>query len=76
VKNTARQLANALGKDVEFVGQEADTAYLNNAGKMFALFGYPSVSLDTLINWQAQWLLCGGCSLGKPTHFEERNGNY
>jgi len=76
VKNTAQQLAKALGKDVRFTGQEADTAYLNNAGKMFSLFGYPSVSLDTMIQWQAQWILSGGRSLGKPTHFEERNGNY
>lgn len=76
VKNTAQQLANALGKDVVFAGQEAGTAYLNNAGKMFSLLGYPSVSLDTMIGWQAQWLLSGGRSLGKPTHFEERNGNY
>ena len=76
VKNTAQQLAKALGKDVLFTGQEADTAYLNNAGKMFSLFGYPSVSLNTMIQWQAQWILSGGRSLGKPTHFEERNGNY
>jgi len=76
VKETARQLARELGKDVTFVGEEADTAYLNNAGQMFSLFGYPEVSLDTLIHWQAQWILSGGRSLGKPTHFEERDGNY
>lgn len=76
VKRTAQQLAKALGKEVTFVGEEASTAYLNNAGKMFSLFGYPTVCLDTLIRWQAEWLNCGGRSLGKPTHFEERNGNY
>ena len=76
VKQTAQQLAKALGREVTFVGEEAATAYLNNAGKMFTLFGYPTASLDTLIQWQAQWLLNGGRSLGKPTHFEERNGNY
>ena len=76
VKETALQLAKYLGKEASFVGEEADTAYLNNAGKMFHMFGYPEVSLDTLIQWQAQWLLSGGRSLGKPTHFEERNGNY
>lgn len=76
VKRTAEQLAQALGMPVAFVGEEADTAYLNNAGKMFAMFGYPTVPLNTLIQWQAQWLLSGGRSLGKPTHFEERNGNY
>lgn len=76
VKETALQLAKGLGKDVSFVGEEAPSAYLNNAGKMFSMFGYPEVSLDTLIQWQCQWLLSGGRSLGKPTHFEERNGNY
>lgn len=76
VKKTATLLAQNLGKEVSFVGEEADTAYLNNAGKMFTMFGYPTVSLDTMIQWQAQWLLDGGRSLGKPTHFEERNGNY
>ena len=76
VKQVALQLGAALGKEVTFVGEEATTAYLNNAGKMFTLFGYPTASLDTLIQWQAEWLLAGGRSLGKPTHFEERNGNY
>lgn len=76
VKVTAQKLAQQLGKDVTFVGEEADTAYLNNAGKMFRMFGYPSVSLETLIQWQAEWILQGGKSLGKPTHFEERDGKY
>ena len=76
VKRTAEQLAKGLGKQATFIGQEAATAYLNNAGKMFSLFGYPTVCLDTLIQWQAEWLNCGGRSLGKPTHFEEREGNY
>ena len=43
---------------------------------MCSTLGYPSVPLQTLIQWQVQWLLSGGRSLGKPTHFEERNGNY
>ena len=76
VKRTAQMLAKAMEREVSFVGEEADTAYLNNAGRMFRMFGYPTASLDTLIEWQAQWLMQGGRSLGKPTHFEERNGNY
>lgn len=76
VHRTAKMLGAALGKEVTFVGEAADTAYLNNAGKMFRMFGYPEVPLDTLIEWQAEWLQSGGRSLGKPTHFEERNGNY
>ena len=40
------------------------------------LFGYPSVSANELIRWQAEWILDGGRALGKPTHFEERKGSY
>ena len=76
LQETAEKLAAALGCGVTFSGKAAETAYLNNADKAFRLFGYPSVTLDTLIEWQAQWLLSGGRSLGKPTHFEERNGKY
>lgn len=76
VRDTALQLGALLDKEVSFSGEEAPTAYLSNAGKMFRTLGYPTVPLETLIQWQAQWLLAGGRSLGKPTHFEERNGNY
>ena len=76
VRETAYKLGKLLGKEPSFAGTPTDTAYLNNAGKMFKLFGYPSVSLDTLIEWQAQWIKDGGRALGKPTHFEERKGSY
>lgn len=76
VKTVAQTLAKLLGKEAIFVGEEAESAYLNNAGKMFSMFGYPSVSLNELIHWQAEWILSGGRSLGAPTHFEERNGKY
>ena len=76
VRETAMKLGRLLGKEPIFTGQEQDTAYLNNAGKMFSLFGYPSVSLDTLIQWQARWIMDGGRALNKPTHFEERKGSY
>ena len=76
VRDTALQLGRLLNREVVFTGEEAPTAYLSNAGKMCSTLGYPSVPLQTLIQWQVQWLLSGGRSLGKPTHFEERNGNY
>lgn len=76
VRHTAERLGALLNKTPHFCGTPADTAYLNNAGKMFALFGYPSVSLETLIAWQVEWITDGGRALGKPTHFEERKGSY
>ena len=76
VQETAKKLGALLGREPVFTGEASDTAYLNNAGKMFRLFGYPTVPLETLIEWQAQWILDGGRALGKPTHFEERKGSY
>lgn len=76
VQETARKLGVLLGKKPVFVGEPTDTAYLSNAGKMYSLLGYPSVSLNTLIEWQVQWIQEGGRVLDKPTHFEERKGSY
>lgn len=76
LKQTALKLAQLLGKEVSFVGEEGDKALLSNAGKMFSLFGYPRVSLNTLVEWQAEWLLSSGRTLNKPTHFEEKEGQY
>ena len=76
VQETARKLGKLLGKEPSFAGEATETAYLSNAGKMFKLFGYPRVTLETLIEWQVQWIMDGGRALGKPTHFEERKGSY
>ena len=29
-----------------------------------------------MLDWTADWEQRGGASLGKPTHFEVRDGNY
>ncbi len=76
VRQTALQLGHHLGIEPIFVDQEADVAYLNNAGLCFEHYGYPDVTLNTLIRWQAEWLQAGGRILGKPTHFEEREGDF
>ncbi|NMA83743.1 MAG: NAD(P)-dependent oxidoreductase [Epulopiscium sp.] len=76
VRYAAGLLGKYLGKAPKFMGIESDTAYLNNASKCFEIFGYPSVSLNQLIQWQAEWILDGGHQLNIPTHFEEREGNY
>ncbi|MDB5305319.1 MAG: epimerase, partial [Phycisphaerales bacterium] len=52
------------------------TAYLNNAQLCHDLFGYPSVSARQLIAWTADWVKRGGDTLGKPTHFETRDGKF
>lgn len=76
VRYAAERLGGLLGKTPLFEGEEQNNAYLNNAGRAAKLFGYPSVSVNTLIEWQAQWLLDGNTGINKPTHFEERKGSY
>jgi len=84
VSLTAKKLGKLLGKEVLFCDEKEPsessktiiTALLSNSGKMTELFGYPSVSIETLIKWQAEWIISGGRSLGKPTHFEEKKGDY
>ncbi len=76
VRQTAVTLGGLLGREPKFEGEPGERALLSNAGKCFDAFGYPDVPLSTLIRWQAEWLLSGGRTLNKPTHFEEREGRY
>ena len=75
-----REVAQALGRRFRiepiFTGTEANTAWLVDCSEAFRLFGAPQVSLDTMLDWTADWVQRGGASLGKPTHFEVRDGNY
>jgi len=72
----AIELGKLLGKEPIFEGEESNMAFLNNSAKAVDLFGYPAVGINTLIKWQAEWILSGGRSLGKATHFEERKGKF
>ena len=76
VQYAAEMFGKLLGKEVRFCGTPGEKSLLNNSAQCLAAFGYPSVSVNTMIEWQAQWTLEGGRSLGKPTHFEERKGNF
>jgi len=76
VMATAKKFGKLFGKEPLFCDAPTDTALFSDCGKMAELFGYPSVSLETMIKWQAEWMLLGGRSLNKPTHFEEKKGDY
>lgn len=60
----------------EFVNEEQPTALLSNAAESFRLFGYPRTTLKQMIEITAQWLLEGGKTINKPTHFQERQGQF
>jgi len=76
VRYAAGKLGEYLGKTPTFEGDMADCVLLSDATKAISMFGQPNVSLDTLLMWQAEWILQGGRSLNKPTHSEERTGKF
>jgi len=76
VKEVAQEFGEIFGVSVEFVNKESTTALLNNAEHAFKLFGKPKVSTRQMILWIADWIKEEGETLGKPTHYEVRNGKY
>jgi nucleoside-diphosphate-sugar epimerase len=76
VRQIASRFGEHFGVDPVFTGAESTTALLNNAARSFRLFGYPSVTVDQIIEWTARWIGTGGQTLDKPTHFEARDGKF
>lgn len=76
VKEVAIEFGKLFGVKPKFVNKESKTALLNNSSLAFKIFGYPKVPVSQLIMWITEWLAEDKKLLGKPTHFEVRNGKY
>ena len=76
VRRVAEEFGKRLGKAVRFAGVESTDALLSNAEQAYQLFGRPRVTVEEMIPWIADWIVRGGATLGKPTHFEERSGRF
>jgi nucleoside-diphosphate-sugar epimerase len=76
VRRLAEWFGRRFGRTPCFMGEEAPTAWLSNAGRAFALMGYPKVSLEQMLEWVADWIERSMPSLHKPTGFEVRTGAY
>ena len=76
VRDVAERLAQRLDRPVAFTGTEAADALLSNGARGYEWLGRPRVATDTLLDWTAAWLLAGGATIGKPTHFASRDGRF
>ncbi|MGH8697618.1 MAG: NAD-dependent epimerase/dehydratase family protein [Burkholderiales bacterium] len=76
IRAVAAALGERLGVSPVLTGTPAPTAWLVNTSEAQRLFGPPEVSLETLIDWTADWAARGLPSLGKDTHYAVRDGNY
>ncbi len=76
VRQIAMQLGELLGRAPVFTGSESATALLGNPSRICAELGPPPTPMETMLRWTAHWVKQGGRDLGRPTHFEVRDGKY
>jgi nucleoside-diphosphate-sugar epimerase len=76
VRSLAEAFGRHFGRAPKLTGSEAATGWVSNAARMVAELGPPRVPLERMIAWTADWLARGGATLGKPTHYEVRDGRF
>ena len=76
VRTISSELARMIGTIVKFAGAEMPDALLSNGARGHELLGAPRVDIGRVLEWTADWVQRGGESLGKPTHFESRAGQF
>lgn len=74
VRDVCQRLGQRMNRHAHFTGVEATTALLSDARRGLDQFGPPRIGADRLIDWIADWVMRGGESFDKPTHFESRDG--
>jgi len=79
-RQRVRDLAERLGKLLDvaprFAGEEGASSLVADAGRCHQLFGPPDVPDDEVVELVAAWLRAGGRTLGKPTKFHVRDGQF
>ena len=76
VRDLAGRFGELFGREPIITGQEAETAWLNDASLSHRLFGPPETRIDQMMEWVAAWLEQGQPTFNKPTGFERRDGNF
>ncbi|MGB0761112.1 MAG: NAD-dependent epimerase/dehydratase family protein [Rubripirellula sp.] len=76
VRDIATGFGRRLDRTPQFTGVESKHCWLSNNTKACQLFGPPRTSIEQMMDWTSDWLLSGGQTLGKPTHFQTRDGQY
>lgn len=76
VRDVSTRLGELLDRPVTFTGSEAPDALLSQGRRASELVGTPRIDLEQIMAWTADWVRHDGATLGKPTHFEVRNGRF
>jgi nucleoside-diphosphate-sugar epimerase len=76
VREVCEEFGRLMGRAPRFTGRESTDALLSNAGVARRLFGPSPTPAGRMIEWIAAWVMRGGESLDKPTHFAVRDGKF
>ena len=76
VRRAAMFFAERFRREATFEGEESGFALLGNAARCLSLLGPPTMTAQQLMENVAHWILAGGTSLNKPTHFEVSDGKF
>lgn len=76
VRLAAEEFGRIFGRKPIYEGEEAATGWYNTTLAAQRLYGYPTVSLARMIDWVADWITRDMPSHDKPTHYEERAGQF
>jgi nucleoside-diphosphate-sugar epimerase len=76
VREVAIEFGKLFGRNPKLVNKEAQTALLSNSELAYDLLGRPRTPISQVIKWIADWMKEDKKLLGKPTHFEVRDGKY
>jgi nucleoside-diphosphate-sugar epimerase len=76
VRMAAHEFGRRFGKTPVFEGTESEYGWYNSTLAAQRLYGYPVVSLARMIDWTADWVARDMPTINKPTHYEERHGQF
>ena len=76
VREIAIRFGELLGRVPLLSGNETGSALLGNAAKLCTALESPATPMESVLRWIAEWVKHGGRDLGRPTHFEVRDGKY
>ena len=76
VRWMAGEFGKMFGQSPIYINEEQPTALLSNAAEAYRLFGYPRVPLKQMMELFVEWINQGNKILNKPTHFQERKGQF
>lgn len=76
VRELAERFGRRLGRSPVFAGTEGADALLSNTDLLHGTFAPPATTVDEMIEHVARAIEQNAPTLGKPTHFEARDGRF